>query len=448
MQKQYRIDNNGHIARIFRHPEGYLTCRATVAKAGVMTYRHLDGTTSRELVPPEELQREDALGSLALKPVTDEHPRSFVNSDNYKEHSVGKSLQRVKYANGFVEIDLQIDDTHMVGKVDSGEQRETSPGYTVQLQDAADLPPEDRKRYEDSYGPFDFVQRNRLANHIALTRKARGGSDIALHMDSADGTPVAVMVRSDNDDEPPTAKNPHGVSIMPQIHLDGVTYEVTDTATAQAINQFRKDQEENAAEMSKEIAKAQELVSAHKEKIAELTTQIEELQAEKDKLVGQLDVLTATPGEGESEGEGEGVPAEGGDAGTEPAPVPNPEENMDSEARLKWFKERQQMLQISDRYNLDSEEVEKMTNSELKRKIIESHVGEARADSSDAQIDGAFDMLLQTLGRRDSSYQNVSVTVPSKPQPGSNSTRREDAATQEYKKRLSNRWQERKNGTK
>lgn len=204
------------IARSFKRDNGHLLVPATLARTGVQTYRNPDGSLRRELRLPEEVFNEDAMASLELVPVTLEHPPEMLNAENtakYAKGSVGENVQRDgRYVRGRIAVT----DSAAIEAVEKGEAAELSVGYRCVLEHRPGV-------YEGQ--AYDYVQRNIRANHVSLTRRARGGSDIRIHMDAAES--VA----------------PEDITL--KIKINGVEFEVGDDLAA-AINAERKDAKDTA----------------------------------------------------------------------------------------------------------------------------------------------------------------------------------------------------------
>ncbi len=158
-------------------PEGYLRVRATFARAGTQRYRRPDGSVAVEYRPEEEVARRDALLSLANLPVTLEHPPELLTPDTVREHQRGFTGSNVEYRSPFATGIVTITDREAIETVKRGDAREVSVGYRVQFDPTPGVTPQGER--------FDGIQRNISGNHLAITREARGGHEMRLHMDSA-----------------------------------------------------------------------------------------------------------------------------------------------------------------------------------------------------------------------------------------------------------------------
>lgn len=167
---EYRADS-GKLGEWQLTPEGYLVANAKIARIGIQEYPNPDGTMRREFRPPEEVASRDSLKTLCDLPISIEHPPAMLDSSNARQFAVGWNGS-VSYDNGFVSTKVKLIDQHAVKNALDGGRIELSVGYITKL----DWTPGvwEGQRY-------DAIQRQIKGNHIALTVKARGGSDLRLY---------------------------------------------------------------------------------------------------------------------------------------------------------------------------------------------------------------------------------------------------------------------------
>ena len=167
---EYRADS-GKLGEWQLTPEGYLVANAKIARIGIQEYPNPDGTMRREFRPPEEVANRDSLKTLCDLPISIEHPPAMLDSSNARQFAVGWNGS-VSYDGGFVSTKVKLIDQHAVKNALDGGRIELSVGYVTKL----DWTPGvwEGQRY-------DAVQRQIKGNHIALTVKARGGSDLRLY---------------------------------------------------------------------------------------------------------------------------------------------------------------------------------------------------------------------------------------------------------------------------
>lgn len=160
-------------------PEGFLRVEATIARTGVQQYRRADGSVQIEYRPPEEVGDPASLASFEDKPVTLEHPPELLTDKNAREYQRGH-LRNVRFdpSTGLVTAQVFVTDAEAIASIERGETREFSCGYEVEAREQGGFTP-DGVRY-------DVLQTKIRGNHGAITRRGRAGSQVRLHLDSAD----------------------------------------------------------------------------------------------------------------------------------------------------------------------------------------------------------------------------------------------------------------------
>lgn len=160
-----------------RTDEGYLKGEAAIAKVGILSYLLPNGTIRRELVPAETLFNKDSMATLKMQPVTDRHPSEILlNKSTVKRRKVGMTGENNRQDDIFLVTSLAITDEDAIENVESGRQQ-LSPGYKCSLVLQKGVYKGDE---------FDAIQVGRKYNHVAICDRARGGSDLKLHLDSID----------------------------------------------------------------------------------------------------------------------------------------------------------------------------------------------------------------------------------------------------------------------
>jgi len=247
-------------------PEGYLKGRAVVARTGVYKYQKADGSVDYEYRDYEEVFKADTIESLKLKPVSMLHPDQMINASNiqlFHIGNLGSEVASVKRDNEWdVVIDLIIQDSDAVAKIESGETRELSLGYNCDVVDA----PGDAKFDGQSYNK---VQKNIMVNHCAVVPKGRAMNAI-IKMDAMDGIMVSDAV-------PVTANDIENKMevVMPdlkKIKLDGIEFEA-ELKVIETLN--------TVSEKADALQKSLDTLTADKTKV----------EAERDTLKDKVDGL-------------------------------------------------------------------------------------------------------------------------------------------------------------
>lgn len=276
-----RSDRGGRLERAERTPSGGVRVPGAVVCAGVLTYQRVDGTTVRELVPPDEVGNPESLRTLRDAPVTVGHPApdaegsQRVTPETHRELSVGHVSGEPRFEDEHAIAELVVLEASAIARVDAGELTELSPGYKCFI----DATPGVWRGQ-----PYDQVQRERTYNHVALLPSggARGGASVALRVDGVAGD-YAVQI-----DRPTTER----ADSMEHERIDGITYKVGSPEWREALSRkvARLDEEmaklegekkDAEAEVEKKDADLEAMKAerdAHAAKVAELEAKIAELE--------------------------------------------------------------------------------------------------------------------------------------------------------------------------
>lgn len=171
-------------------PEGFLLCTGVpIARTGELTYAvgELKDGDGNEVIEdkngiikvtrsPEDLFSKVAMASLEGKSITINHPTDFVSPQNWKEVTVGH-MQNIRPGEGEdadkLLADLLVIDGDAIAMVLAG-LREVSLGYDAEYE-----------QIEPGLGR----QTNIVGNHVALVRKGRNGSEVAVRDSAPETTP-------------------------------------------------------------------------------------------------------------------------------------------------------------------------------------------------------------------------------------------------------------------
>jgi hypothetical protein len=325
-------------------PEGFLVVEIIFARPGVYEYEQADGTIRRELVPEEELHDAESLATMRYKCVTSEHPEDDVNSTNVRELSVGDVPEAPQVIEGgLVSVKAVVKDAESVSEIRTKKRDKSSPGYTLTtLEEKPGVHPE--------HGPYDAIQRGRRYNHLALTDAPRGGDGMRVRMDSAAQRRTDSMF-TPAPKEPPT-------------------------------NEDEMDPEELKKIIAAAIAEAVKPVTDRLDTLEEKLTKTDE------------DDPTPSPKPKEKADEDEPE--------MDKADTDDPEKPaaMNHDSRVAWFTERSKLQHAAQAAGLEGE-LEKLTNAQLKKKIVLHVRKDAKQDGSAEYYSAAFDML--DLDRADST---------------------------------------------
>lgn len=174
--RQFRCDNYALSPSILKKvgQNGYATFSATIARAGVQSYRQPDGSIIKELRHPDDVFKASSISTLRNAPlVTEEdHLKCLVDETPVNSVSeftmlgvVGSDVQRNDRDEIAGEITVYRPDA--LKRIDTGEAAELSAGYTV------DIVPESGTYKGQKY---DQKQVNIIYGHVAAVRQGRAGT--------------------------------------------------------------------------------------------------------------------------------------------------------------------------------------------------------------------------------------------------------------------------------
>jgi hypothetical protein len=163
-------------ASIRETSDGYLVCSPRIARTGIQVYQGFEvGRPDLKEVsvyrPDAEVFHQDAIASLAHKPVTNEHPEEPVNASNWRDISVGHLGGEILRDGEFVRVPLVLMDADAISEVKGG-KTQLSVGYSAQLTWGDGTTPTGEK--------YQATQTDIRANHVAITRTARGGPKLRM----------------------------------------------------------------------------------------------------------------------------------------------------------------------------------------------------------------------------------------------------------------------------
>ena len=168
-----RVDKIQNKLTVDSQPNGFLKIRANLTRVGIFVYKYSDGTTVREFRSPEEVFREDSISTLDQSTLSLYHPPVFIDTDNYKEYSVG-NVSKISQDSNFISGDLMVARKDAITAIEEG-VREISCGYSC------DVTPQ-KGTYNGM--EYDAIQTNIKYNHVAIVPKGRAGSDVRMHLDA------------------------------------------------------------------------------------------------------------------------------------------------------------------------------------------------------------------------------------------------------------------------
>jgi hypothetical protein len=121
--------------------------------------------------PETEVMKRDSIASFAGVPVTIEHPREAVTTDNWKQYAVGEAGDEVLRDGEFIRVPILVRDAAAIRAIEDG-KRQISMGYSCTLEFVDGVTPEGE--------PYQAIQRDIKINHLAVVDRARGGEALTV----------------------------------------------------------------------------------------------------------------------------------------------------------------------------------------------------------------------------------------------------------------------------
>ena len=171
----YRVDR-GTLKPPVRRADGSLLVEGVLTRSGVFEYRNPDGTKRLEYRPPEEVFKADSVSTVALRPVTNEHPGALLTSETVRDHIVGMTGADPRQDADHLVASLVVFDAEAIADIEAGKQ-ELSCGYEVTMDETPGTTPKGER--------YDSVQRSISYNHVAIVESGRAGPQARIRMDAA-----------------------------------------------------------------------------------------------------------------------------------------------------------------------------------------------------------------------------------------------------------------------
>jgi uncharacterized protein len=264
------------LANVRKLAAGGIAIPALLCRSGIQSYQRADGTVVREYRPPEEVFAADTLASFELAPVTVGHPRKDVSPENWSvlAHGVTRVSNpkpELIEGEGYLSAEVAVTRADTQAKVLAKEYEGISVGYSADIDPTPGVSPAGE--------PYDQVQRNIRANHVALltrNEKPRAGRHARLRLDGE-----AELMEED---------------FVKKVNIDGVEYEVGSDAHVSALtNKVAKaEARADAAEAALKETKAEASKAEARADAAEASASAEALAAKVDEEVKFRAAMTPT----------------------------------------------------------------------------------------------------------------------------------------------------------
>ena len=357
--------------------DGYLVANPRIARTGIQLYSGAevgrpDMKEVRVYRPEEEVFHVDAISSLAYKPVTDEHPSTQVDATNWRELAVGHLGGDIMRDGEFVRVPLVLMDSDAIKEVRDG-KTELSVGYSALLiwGDGTTAKGEQ----------YDAMQTEIRANHVAITRTARGGR----------------MLRMGD-------KSKERKMALRSFVIDGITVEMEERdmqVVERRVNNLTSELETAQAELATLRASSQTDLATSRTETANAAAQVQTKDAEIATLKQQLADSTVKPAD------------------------------LD-----RMVTERSQTLVKAKSLIGDALIVEGKTDGEIRRQVVSAKLGDTAKDWNDDMVRASFNTLTAAVQVDDKGNDLPRLNVVLQKNSGDPVTK----AYAEYDENLTNRW--------
>lgn len=248
--------------KLIRDSRGFITTPARIGRVGIQNYFDSTGKLIRVLRPEAEVFDPVSMASFENAPLVDNHPAGGeVNSKNVRELQRGVVTQ-LRREGVYLAATVTVQDAESVAKVEAG-KRQLSGGYHAVVVDA-----EPGALWQGQ--PYDKIQTQIRANHVAIVAEGRAGPEVGLKLDGAEEALVSADLALDSAAHPLEVKPLKKDHPKMQIVLDGLTFEVADQTLAAAIEKAKnqaKTQIADAASSIEKLTAARDLAVAENTKL-------------------------------------------------------------------------------------------------------------------------------------------------------------------------------------
>lgn len=304
-------------ANVRKTAEGFLVAEPRVARTGVQIYRGFelgrpDLATVRVMRHAEAVFSEDAMKSYTHKTITSGH-KGMIDAKNWKKYAVGHSGDTAIRDGDYVRVPMMITDQEVIDAYERGEVKEISLGYKADV------------NFNDSGSDYDASMTGINTNHIAIVPNARGGESLRI-----------------GDEQ--------GGKKMTGMTLNGISIEVADAATAQAIQTYVKD-------LMDQLTTANAKVTDLTKQVTDAATAASTKDAEIVTLKTQLADSAITP------------------------------------EKMATLVKDKQILDAAAKQLIPDTDVSKMTGPQIKKAIVNAKLGDMAKDWTDDQIDVSYKSL-------------------------------------------------------
>lgn len=326
-----------------RTADGYLVTEARCVRTGIQLYAGSevgkpDMPVVRVYRPADEVFADASLQSFTHAPVTVDHPKDPVTSENWKALAVGEVSTAAKRDGDWVMLPLILKDAAAIQSVEGG-KRELSAGYNCSLDWTPGVTP--------AGDTYDAVQTAIKINHLALVDRARAGSHARIGDGAWGAGPIV--------DATPEKELPMNKTVI----VDGIPVETTDQG-AIVIATLQQRIADAAAASAK-------VLSDHAAALAEKDRALAAKDAEIAKKDAEIDAAKA--------------------------------KIVDGAALDKLVSDRASLVALAGRI-ANGVKLDGLSDADVRKAVVSARLGDvAVKDKPQAYIDARFDILAEDVGK-------------------------------------------------
>jgi hypothetical protein len=323
--------------KVSKQVDGSYKGIAFVTKTGIFNYKNANGKQIKQLRHPNDVFSKDSLNTLKMLPITKHHVDKLVTPENMKEYLIGYTGENIEIDGEKIAISICINTDKGIHAIESDGLLELSCAYEL---DKEEIP-----GVYDSMN-YDCKQKNIKYNHLALCSKARLGSDLRINLDSND----CILINDNINYQNNLFNFKEGDCNMSKFKIDGIDYD----AAPEIIVALEKSIKSNTDSVTQ---------------IAELKNQLSTVTANYDSYKSKLEKTE------------QGLP-------------------MIIDAAVN---ERVNLFSLV-KIQLDSKEIEgieKLSNIDIKKKVIGKYLSGINLDNKDSMYINACYDTISVLNKKD-----------------------------------------------
>ena len=264
---------------------GWLRADAQFVQPGVYAYRQPDGIVRHELKPPEEIFNPESIASLAMVPLTKQHPQCMLDAVNTRQYAVGSVGENIRRDGDWLAGGMLVTDADTINDVKGARLTDLSCGCQCV---------EDPTPGEWHGQKYDLVQRQIRYNHVAIAVPQGRVDGASIRMDS-EGAFVAPAQQVPTAAAPPNVARIDAQEYTVKIQINGITFDVADQV-AEAINIEKTRADATQKETSGKVDALQAKCDSADKQVADLKNELSAAPAKQRAAIQARASLEAAAG--------------------------------------------------------------------------------------------------------------------------------------------------------